>query len=309
MKMHPLYPLTFHPCYKDTFWGGNAIAEQFNRPHTPTHCAESWELCGLASDASVVAHGAFEGSTLCELVQAFGRDLVGTKAPDETVFPLLFKVVDAHQRCSLQVHPDGATAARLGVLPKHELWYILKTFGEAEIWAGVAPGPEQLDGLANRVYRHATHEGDVFDIPAGLVHAIGSGNLIFEVQQSSAAAFRIDDWGHGRELHLEQALSSLNWQATPGIYPERMMKGRDLTPRVATPHFTFATLDLHRVRTLRTTCHSFMVLFCASGKTTLGHSGPHPLTLLPGDLVLIPPQMEITLHPLAEETRLLVTTL
>ena len=309
MKMHPLYPLTFHPQYKDTFWGGNAIAEAFNRPHTPTPCAESWELCGLADASSVVAHGAFEGTTLCELVQAFGRDLLGTKAPNADLFPLLFKLVDARQRCSLQVHPNDAIATRLGVLPKHELWYILKTFGEAEVWAGAMPGPEHLDGLANRVYRHPAHEGDVFDIPAGLVHAIGGGNLIFEVQQSSSAAYRIDDWGHGRELHLEQAQASLNWQATPGIYPEKATIGRDLKPRVVTPHFTFATLDLRRVRSLRTTSHSFMVLFCATGKTTLGHDGPFPLTLLPGDLVLVPPQMCITLHPLAEETRLLVTTL
>ena len=185
----------------------------------------------------------------------------------------------------------------------------MKTEGEAEILAGVTPGPEQLEGLANRVYRHRTHSGDVFDIPPGLVHAIGGGNLLFEVQQSSSAAFRIDDWGNGREVHWDAALQSIKWQATPGVYPEPPGARRDLRPRVVTPHFTFATLDLHRVRTIHTTCHSFMVLFCASGKTTLGHSGPQPLTLLPGDLVLVPPQQYVTLHPLAEQTRLLVTTL
>lgn len=310
MKMHPLYPLTFRPIYKQTFWGGNGIAEYFNRPHTPMPCAEAWELSGLEGDVSVVANGAFEGCTLTELLHAFGRDLVGTKATNLELFPLLFKVVDVRKKCSVQVHPNATVAQQLGTRAKHEMWYVLKTFGESELYAGVSEGPEQLEGITNRLYRHQTHQGDVFDIPPGLVHAIGQGNLIFEVQQSSDAAFRIDDWGNGRELHHEAALASIDWQARLGFYPEPPTATmRELRPRVITPHFTFATLDMRRERSLRTTSHSFMVLFCASGKTTLGHAGPHPLTLLPGDLVLIPPQQYVMLTPLMEATRLLVTTL
>lgn len=309
MKMHPLYPLTFRPFYKNTYWGGNHIAEQFNRPHTPIPCAESWELCGLEASPSIVAHGAFEGCSLCELVQTFGRDLVGTKAPNPEQFPLLFKIIDVQQQRALQVHPNEAVAQALGVQPKHELNYILKTYGASELLAGVRPGPDQLEGLTNRIYRHETHAGDLFDIPPGVVHAIGKGNLVLQVQQTSEVAYRVDDWDRGRTLHPTEALQSIQWRATSGIFPEPPPSSRDLRPRVVTPHFTFATLDLHRVRTLRTTGHSFMVLFCATGKASLGHDGPHPLTLLPGDLVLLPPQQYVTVSPLAEKTRLLVTTL
>ena len=231
---------------------------------------------------------------MSELTRIFGRDLVGEKAPEADVFPLLFKLVDVRGRCSVQVHPDLETAQRLGVFPKHELWYILKAEPGAELWAGVADGPEQLD---------------VFDISPGLVHALGGGNLVFEMQQSSSAAFRIDDWGNGREVHPAAAMASIDWQARPGIYPEPPCNRRDLRPRVTTPDFSFATLDLRRMRTLRTTSQSFMVLFCERGKATLGHDGPQPLTLLPGDLVLVPPKQQVTLSPLAEKTHLLMTTL
>ncbi len=310
MKLHTLYPMMFHPMYKDIFWGGNAIAETFNRPHTPTPCAESWELSALEGHDSIVANGAFEGTTLSELTRTFGRDLVGEKAPEAEVFPLLFKLVDACTPCSVQVHPNQEVAAQMGVRPKHELWYILKAQQDAELFAGVEPNPTQeLEGITSRLLRHKTRAGDVFDIAPGLVHALGGGNLVFEVQQSSTAAFRIDDWGNGRETHPEAALKSIDWLARPGIYPAPPENYRDLRPRVTTSNFSFATLDLRRERTLRTTSQSFMVLFCVSGKATLGHSGPHPLTLLPADLVLIPPNQQVVVTPLAAETHLLVTTL
>jgi mannose-6-phosphate isomerase len=309
MKLHPLYPLMFRPIYKDHCWGGNAIAETFNRPHTPTPCAESWELCALEGADSVVANGAFEGVTLSELTRVFGRALVGEKAPEVDIFPLMFKLVDVQSRCSVQVHPDAETAATLGVRPKHELWYFLNAAPDAELWAGVMPGPEQFEGITSRLFKQTPRTGDVFDIAPGLIHALGGKSLVFEVQQSSDAAFRIDDWGRGRELQPAAALASTKWEARPSIYPESPMNSRDLRPRVSTADFTFATLDLQRTRTLRTTSQSFMVLFCATGKTTLSHDGPHPLTLLPGDLVLIPPSHAVCLTPLAEKTRLLVTTL
>lgn len=309
MKAHTLYPLMFRPIYKGTFWGGNRIAETFNRSHTPLPCAESWELSALEEGDSIVANGFFEGVSLGELTRTFGRQLVGEKAPEADVFPLLFKLVDVAGRCSVQVHPDKQVAEQLGVRPKHELWYILKANPDAELWAGVNEGPQQFEGITSRLLRHETRAGDLFDIPAGLVHALGGGNLVFEVQQSSTAAFRIDDWGNGRETHHEAARQAVDWHARPGIYPALPENSRDLRPRLTTADFSFATLDVRRMRTMRTTAQSFMVLFCDAGKATLGHDGPFPLTLLPGDLVLIPPNQQVTLSPLAEKTHVLVTTL
>lgn len=306
MRTHPLYPLTFRPIYKDYLWGGSRIAEQYRRATTPTPCAESWELSGMPGDASIVAHGAFEGVGLDELVSVFGRDLVGEKALNPEEFPLLVKVLDAHQRLSVQVHPDKATAARLGGRPKHEMWYILDADEEAGIWAGMEPDAT-VEDLPEKLLFHKTHAGEIYDLPAGLVHAVGAGNFIYEVQQTSNTTYRIDDWGRGRELHLAQAKEALK----PELRPIRRVleeRHRHLHLAKGMQGFDFATLDLIRSRTLRTTAQSFMILFCASGKTTLEYLGPHPLTLLPGDLVLIPPKLGVALTPLMP-SKLLVTTL
>ncbi len=308
MKTHPLYPLTFRPIYHDRVWGGEAIARRYNRANVPRRCAESWELSGLEGAASVVGNGAFEGIGLDALARAFGPELTGAKAPDPEVFPLLVKILDAHDRLSVQVHPDAEAAEALGGHPKHEMWYVLHARPEACLWAGVRAGADPGTLREEDLVRWPTAEGDVFDIPPGLAHAIGPGNLIYEVQQPSDTTYRLHDWGRGREVHLAQARRALRPELAAVRSQAPEAPRRDLLPRLSTPDFSFATLDLLRERSLHTTAQSFLALFCAFGKATLEHEGPHPLTLLPGDLVLVPPAQRITLRPLAP-TRLLLTSL
>lgn len=307
MKTHPLYPLTFHPQYRDCLWGGDAIATRYNRANTPRPCAESWEVSALPGAESVVANGPFEGIGLGQLTEVFGRELLGAKAPDPATFPFLVKILDVHDRLSVQVHPGAEDAKALGCAPKHEMWYVLASEPGAALWAGVRPGADLARLAEEDLVAYPTAEGDVFDIPPGLIHASGPGNLIYEVQQPSDATFRIHDWGRGRPIQPEQARRV----ARPGLcarqFPPVASK-RDLCPRLQTPDFSFATLHLLRERTLHTTEQSLMLLFCALGKATLEHEGPHPLTLLPGDSVLLPPRQTVYLQPLAP-TRLLLTTL
>ncbi len=306
MKMYHLYPMTFCPIYKDYLWGGTRIAQQYNRSQTPTPCAESWELSGIPGDASIVAHGPFEGIPLDRIARVFGRDLLGTKAPDDETFPLLVKILDAHQRLSVQVHPDKIAAARLGGRPKHEMWYILDANEDAGIWAGMEPDAT-IDQLPEKLLFHKTHTGEIYDLPAGLVHAVGQGNFIYEVQQTSDTTYRIDDWGRGRELHREKAAIALK----PELRPIRRVleeHHRNLHLAKGMQGFDFATLYLERARTLRTTEQSFMILFCEYGKVTLETLEGHPLTLLSGDLVLVPPKFGFNLKPLMS-SKLLLTTL
>ncbi|MEG1480276.1 MAG: type I phosphomannose isomerase catalytic subunit [Kiritimatiellia bacterium] len=307
MKTHALYPLTLIAQYRDYIWGGHTIAERYNRAGTPTPCAESWEISAVPGAASVIAQGAFEGIALDRIVQTFGRDFLGSAAPDPERFPLLIKILDAQTRLSVQVHPDAPTAAALGGQPKHEMWYVLAARHGAQIYAGLTEGATP-ETVVEHLAAHATSAGDVFDIPAGCVHAIDAGNLIYEVQQTSDTTYRLHDWGRGRELHLENALRSIHWELTSHALHAQSVPNHPITPRLVTPEFNFATLDLTYERTLQTTARSFMVLFCASGKTTLSHEGPHPLTLQAGDTVLLPAKSRVVLNPLAK-TRLLMTTL
>ena len=307
MKTHSLYPLMFRPQYRDYLWGGDLIATRYNRANTPRPCAESWELCGLPGHESVVANGPFEGVGLGHLTQTFGRDLVGAKAPDPERFPLLVKLLDVHSRLSVQVHPDAKAAASLGGEPKHEMWYLLDAAPNATLWAGLRPDADLANLAEPDLVAHRTHTGDVFDVPAGLVHCIGPGNLLYEVQQPSDTTLRVHDWGRGRPTQPEAARVAIHPGLRATCQPQPAAK-RDLCPRLSTPDFSFATLSLTHGRTLHTTEQSLMVLFCAEGKTTLEHDGPHPLTLLPGDSVLIPARQTVFLHPFAP-TKLLVTTL
>lgn len=305
MKLHPLYPLLFHPLYRETPWGGDAVAAQYNRANTPALCGESWELSAIPGMDSVITNGPFEGRTLSELTAAFGSELTGTRAPNPEIFPLLIKILDVHENLSVQVHPDPEAAEKLDAVPKHELWYILKSEPGSCVWAGqTAPGP--LPTIRERLVQHAVSAGDVIDIPAGTVHAIGAGNLVFEVQQASVDGYRIDDWGRDRRLHLDAAETAL--RETTVLHQPETPSAREILPRFLSPDFSFAVMTLNRQRTLHTGIHTFQILFCETGKVTLSHAGPMPITLLPGDLVLIPPRQEITLHPLAP-ARLLLTSL
>ncbi len=263
MKLHPLYPMTFRPVYKDYGWGGTTIAARYNRGNTPATCAESWELSGEPGESSVIANGAFEGESLDRLVKAFGRDLLGSKATAVESFPLRVKLMDVHR--ALQVDPAEAAA--------HEAWYLLKTPDEA---------PECL-GLP-------AHQGDLFNLPAGVQRSAGAGNFIYSVRHL------LPEPGVEPSEPLMQPLST----TAPAH--------RELQRHLTTEHFTFATLRFNRSRSLHTTEQSFMILFCTEGKTTLDHEGSHPLTLFPGDLVLLPPKQRVFLHPFAP-THLLVTTL
>ena len=307
MKTHPLYPLTFRPQYRDHLWGGDAIATRYNRANTPRPCAESWEVSGLPGAESVVTNGPFEGIGLGTLTQTFGRDLVGAKAPHPEIFPLLTKILDVHDRLSVQVHPDAVTARALGGAPKHECWFLLDAAPGAKLWAGLQPDAD-LDALGDdALVAHPTQPGDVFDVPPGLVHAIGPGNLVYEVQQPSDTTLRVHDWGRGRPTQPEAARQAIKPALQTAPLRAKPTK-RDLCPRLTTPDFALATLTLTHGRTLHTTAQSLMILFCAEGKATLEHEGPHPITLLPGDSVLVPARQNVSLHPLAP-TRLLVTTL
>ena len=204
--MEKLYPLTFRPNIHTALWG-----------------CESWEISGHPSSPSVVAAGALAGRTLEELASAYGTALTGTKAPAPTRFPLLFKVIDARERLSVQVHPNEATRALTGGEPKTEMWHVLG--GKGPIFAGLKPGttPAMVEEdvrtgrFEETLARHDAREGLTLFIPGGLVHAIGEDVLIYEVQQSSNTTYRLYDWGRvgangkPRQLHVAESLKTIDF--------------------------------------------------------------------------------------------------
>ncbi len=183
---------------------------------------ESWELVSLPGNESRVNGGPLAGCTLGELVEMWGRRLLGDAGLIGGRFPLLVKFLDARQRLSVQVHPRQAPGAAGGVAAgaKQEAWYIVDADAGAEVFIGLAPGVQLPDlaraaasaELTGLLRSWPAEPGAAFYLPSGTVHALGSGLVVAEIQTPADVTYRLYDWhrvdeaGRGRELHIAQAL-------------------------------------------------------------------------------------------------------
>ncbi|MFM7034194.1 MAG: type I phosphomannose isomerase catalytic subunit [Planctomycetia bacterium] len=220
-----MHPLILKPVYRRYLWGGRRFATMLGRELPPGEdYAESWELVDRGADQSVVAAGPLMGSTLGDLVRQRGQELLGRHAP-LSVFPLLFKFLDASHDLSVQVHPDDARAARLSPPDrgKTEAWYVIDALPGSRIYAGLEPGTAREDlaaalragRCADVLHSFEPRAGDCVFIPAGTVHAIGAGLMVAEIQQSSDVTYRLHDWnrvgpdGKPRALHIDAGLEAV----------------------------------------------------------------------------------------------------
>ncbi len=219
-----MYPLLMAPCFRhgdETPWGGSSLRDWFGKDAPDERTGESLEVSALPGRESRVANGELLGLTLSEAILRWGTDLTG---PFGGEFPLLLKLIDAREMLSLQVHPDDeyAGAHEGGRFGKTEAWVILSAAHGAKLVYGVNTSRDGLkravdSGSLERALRYVTvAPGDVLYIPAGMVHALGDGILIYEIQQSSDVTYRFWDWGRAghdgkpRELHMDKALDVTN---------------------------------------------------------------------------------------------------
>jgi len=224
--MHVLAaPLSFIPRYQTVLWGGRRMAAwRSDLPEGPI--GESWDIADHERGMSVVADGALAGTSLRALTQEHGPELVGGHFSGGD-FPLMVKLIDAQDRLSVQVHPDDRLARELGVgvRGKTECWLMIDNGGE--LYVGTKPGLDRAsfetalnqNRLADVLNRYEARDGDFYFLAARTVHALGSGCLLYEVQQTCDVTFRVDDWGRvgadgrPRQLHREQSLATIDWSA------------------------------------------------------------------------------------------------
>jgi mannose-6-phosphate isomerase len=226
----PLYPLRFRPIFRRFVWGGQRLRAVLGKDTGQESCAESWEICDRGNDQSIVADGTLQGTTLAQIVAQHGAALLGRHHPQPR-FPLLAKFLDARQTLSVQVHPNDAKAALIDPpdLGKTEAWLVMDADAGSLVYAGLKRGFDRpaFERELNRgtgelcLNRFEPAVGDCVFIPAGLVHALGEGLLIFEIQQSSDTTYRLYDWnrvgadGTPRELHLEAGLDATDFSLGP----------------------------------------------------------------------------------------------
>jgi len=218
-----LYPLTFHPSFKDYVWGGRNLATKLGRTIPDGPVAESWDVAGHPNGSSIVKNGEFAGMTLPQVQAQLGEALVGTRnryALAHERFPLLIKLLDANRWLSVQVHPDDEYGlAHEGDFGKTEMWVVLHAEPGAEIIFGFKPGVSKADfadalrteTIEEHLHRLPVEPGDVIFVPAGSIHALGPGIIVAEIQQNSDTTYRVYDWGRPRPIHVEQALDVLNF--------------------------------------------------------------------------------------------------
>jgi len=165
------------------------------------------------------------GKDLRWLMENYGRELLGDAKPAKGRFPLLIKILDAQEKLSLQVHPPAHKAAELKGEPKTEAWYIADAKPGAELYVGLKRGVTRAEfeqkiktgEVAECFHRVPVKAGDTMFLPSGRVHAIGSGLVIFEIQQNSDTTYRVFDWnrvgldGKERELHVVESLASIDF--------------------------------------------------------------------------------------------------
>jgi mannose-6-phosphate isomerase len=228
-----LPPLRFGPILPRYLWGGRRLETHLDKPlGEGDDYAESWEVCDRPGDQSRVDRGPLAGVSLGELVRERGRELLGRHAPLDR-FPLLFKFLDAQKTLSVQVHPNDDQAARLASpdLGKTEAWVVLDAQPGSLIYAGLKRGFDRA--ALERELRRGTCElclhhfeprpGDCIFIPAGMVHAIGTGLLVAEIQQSSDVTYRLFDFnrvgpdGRPRTLHIDEGLAAIDFAYGPAV--------------------------------------------------------------------------------------------
>lgn len=220
-------PITFIPLYMERVWGGRQLATVYGRklPDPTRPFGESWEIVDRKEAQSIVDQGIYQGSSLHELWTKHREEVFGMEFKNHFRFPILIKVLDAHDDLSIQVHPPAELAASLGGEAKTEMWFIAACDPGAKLYVGLKQGVTRADfeksiadgSVADLVHVIQPKVGDSILIPSGRLHAIGGGFLIHEIQQNSDTTYRVFDWnrlgldGKPRELQVSQSLASIDF--------------------------------------------------------------------------------------------------
>lgn len=287
--------LQLTPEYRERVWGGHRL-----QPNTAQAIGEAW----IVYENNKVASGRFADKTLLEVAAELKEDLLGPANVARTGlrFPLLIKLLDCVDWLSVQVHPNDEQAKQLegpDQFGKTEAWYILETDPGAKLIAGIQPGtaPQTLaqsirDGsILDHVEYHTVQPGDTVFMPAGTIHALGPGLMLYEVQQTSDITYRVFDWNRpasaGRALHIEQsvAVSTTNAgqiQHLPGLTPNIAQH------LLATHYFSLDLLPLEGTSlTLDTRGQSFEAITLIQGQAQIA-TPDHSVYLNRFESVIVP---------------------
>lgn len=308
LDSNPLEPLLFTPLLKSKLWGGRRLSTMFGHDESDGEpVGEAWLMSNYENSETVIRSGSFRGQTLSSLIKIYGKRLMGRNLYERFGhrFPLLIKLIDTYRDLSVQVHPTDRVAHALN-LPsgKTEMWYILDAKPKASIIMGfkekVTPCNLEKyiadDTLCRYLNSQSVTSGDCFLIPAGLIHSIGPGILLLEIQQSSDATFRVYDFnrrdasGQLRDLHIPQAKKALDFSLHDSSHAPYEIVDNAPVLLQRTPFFTTRLYRITDDYALDLSADRFVAIIAIEGEGILT-SGSWQHALRPGDVVLLPAEL------------------
>jgi len=209
----------------ERIWGGDKLHTRFNRALPANHnIGESWELVDREDAQSIVVETKFQGASLHQIWTNNRLEIFG-EGYDSLRFPILVKILDASDTLSLQVHPGKPGTTSVLAEPKNEFWYFVDTDQGSGVYVGLKDGVQRSDfesalaggDILHLLHRSPTQPDSYIFIPGGRLHAIGAGNVLFEIQQNSDTTYRVFDWnrlgtdGQPRQLHIAESLHCIDF--------------------------------------------------------------------------------------------------
>lgn len=302
------YPLKLSYITKTALWAGTKLKDDFGKVTELDTVSESWELTVRKNEMATVLNGEAEGLTLKKYFEVCGYDCVCPTFGASDRFPLLVKLIDAEDMLSVQVHPDDGYSSRVeGDSGKTEMWYIVDAKEGATLVYGLLDGVSTEDfatavreGRIGEVMNHVpVKKGQTYFIPAGMLHAIGAGILVAEIQQNSDITYRVYDFdrvgadGKLRELHVDKALA-VTRPFTEGEVDairfsdtERALYGEALA---SCEFFGASRLTLDGKTDMTVDAESFLSLICLEGSCAIRFDG-ESYPLVKGDSYFLPAGM------------------
>lgn len=284
LGFNPEPVIRLEPIFKDYLWGGTRLRDEWGKKCDYDTIAESWEVSAHPAGECIIGNGRHKGIRFSNYLQLLGKEYWGWKCKTNSQFPILVKLIDAKENLSIQVHPDDEYALEHeNEYGKNEMWYVIDSDVGAGLYCGFKRNftkEEIKKRLENNTILEAlnwveTKPGDVFFIPAGTVHAIGAGNLICEVQQSSNSTYRIydynrkDRYGNTRELHIDKALDVMNYHRyipQKIRQAERIENGYQEKIISECKYFSCRKFDIETTWSFSQITSSFTVLICMDGQ-------------------------------------------
>lgn len=291
-----MYPIKFKSIYFEKIWGGRDF-EAF-RPDLPAgNIGESWDIACHPNGTGIVENGEYKGMPFNALIEKFQDALAGTKV-SKVKLPLLVKLINAGEKLSVQVHPgDEYAKVNEGEYGKTEAWYVIDAKPGASLVIGTKNCTREQfreaikDGtVENYLNKVDVKKGDSFLISSGLVHAIGGGVIIAEIQQNSDITYRVYDYGRPRELHIEKALDVIDFNLQgENLSDNKSVRYKGYTHNVlcTNKYFSIEKFDITDLYNDHSSKERFDILTCVDGKGQIEGDGfSYPITK--GDSYFIP---------------------